>query len=394
MNVQNAEHLEITEGYVGAIHDSDGKQLWGALYYDVSYKGDSEQITYTGKNLLNPATNGWGYITSNGVVDGTTSKQNVLSDYIPVSADTAYTLSINNVEAGQTTRLNFIYYESDQTFISRNGQSSGSSTSRSATTPANCAYMRVFIYKSPDWTDETANSAEFQLEANESATSYEPYVGGIPAPNPDYPQPVNVVTGTQTITLTGGTVSEDYTVGLGSIELCKIGTYQDYIYKANGNWYKHAEVGKEVYDNASSFTLRNTSAGGTKTYAISTPFAYDIKESATGYSNCFTFLGTVNGVSAMYNASYYLNILGFALYYNPTNPTASSVYFNSNKTTAEILAEQNIIFYYQLATATDTQITDTTLVSQLEAVEGFLRRYGYTSSVAGNLPIIIDRDAL
>ena len=39
--------------------------------------------------------------------------------------------------------------------------------------------------------------------ASETNPDYEPYCGGIPSPNPDYPQDVNVVTGEQTVTVTG-----------------------------------------------------------------------------------------------------------------------------------------------------------------------------------------------
>ena len=40
---------------------------------------------------------------------------------------------------------------------------------------------------------------------------YEPYVGGVPAPNPDYPQDINVVTGRQVVTVN----SDDYEINLG-----------------------------------------------------------------------------------------------------------------------------------------------------------------------------------
>ena len=42
-----------------------------------------------------------------------------------------------------------------------------------------------------------------QLEAGSTATSYEPYVGGTPSPNPDYPQQIQTVTGLQTVEIQG-----------------------------------------------------------------------------------------------------------------------------------------------------------------------------------------------
>lgn len=47
--------------------------------------------------------------------------------------------------------------------------------------------------------------------------------------------------------------------------------------------------------------------------------------------------------------------------------------------------------YYALSTPTDTQITDSPLIAQLDAVHEWLTRYGYNATVTGNLPIIIDR---
>ena len=55
--------------------------------------------------------------------------------------------------------------------------------------------------------------------------------------------PVQNVAGVQTITLTDGIInSNSYTVDLGSIELCKIGDMQDYIYEQNGSFFLHKEI--------------------------------------------------------------------------------------------------------------------------------------------------------
>ena len=48
---------------------------------------------------------------------------------------------------------------------------------------------------------DTMNCGKVQLEKGSSATSFEPYVGGIPSPSPRYPQPVNVVSGSNQITI-------------------------------------------------------------------------------------------------------------------------------------------------------------------------------------------------
>ena len=401
-NVQNAKALTISEGDVKTIHDSNDQLLWGAVGYSTKYDGDTYQYTTTGKNLWGgstfspePAPSG---ATVSYLSDGSMTVTGTVSASI-WSMSTAYAYANNRMIQLNAGTYTFyvdggIYAQLIGVNTDGTGEaalktiSSGEGEETITLTGTKLVYPRARLDVG------TSNvTVRFMIASGDGTIAYEPYTAG-PSPNPDYPQSISVVTGTQTITLSDGTNTEDFTVSLGSEELCKIGDYQDYIYKTNGNWYKHAEVGKEVYDNASSFTLRNTSAAGTKTYAINTPFAYKISASATGFSNCFTFFGTITGVSVMYNASFYLDKLGFALYYNTTNPDALNVYFNTDKTTAEILAEQNIVFYYQLATPTDTQITDTTLIGQLDAIEEWLTRYGYTATVSGSLPLIINQTTL
>jgi len=52
---------------------------------------------------------------------------------------------------------------------------------------------------------DTFNNAVFQIQLEKGGqyTSFEPYVGGTPAPNPSYPQSISTVTGAQTVGVTG-----------------------------------------------------------------------------------------------------------------------------------------------------------------------------------------------
>ena len=47
---------------------------------------------------------------------------------------------------------------------------------------------------------------------------------------------------------------QNYPISLGDIELCKIGNYQDYIYKENGNWYKYEAIGKTLINDILNFS--------------------------------------------------------------------------------------------------------------------------------------------
>ena len=402
MNVQDAEHLEIPEGYVGAIHDSDGKQLWGALYYDVSYKGDTEQTTYIGKNQINNSsldavysnvgTTSWTFSALPTGLSVTCQSNQQGTPWIllklPVDLTTYSGKTIRMSAEWDGNGVCGIYRTNadGSTRVLGAGVSSSGSTA-TYTVPndvSNAPYLGYSVGVSDyTGTPTTVDFTNLILTIDESDMRYEPYVGGIPSPNPDYPQDVNVVTGTQTVTLTGGTVSEDYTVDLGSIELCKIGDNQDYIYKSNGNWYKHAEVEKGMLD--SSLGGFNSTFNWFYTSFSSLDLPAPVNNGRI-LSNYFTESTTttmqtnkhLDGVCAV-NSNTHIIIRDDAF----STASEYQTWIGSHATK----------FYYALATATDTQITDTTLVSQLDAVEEFLRRYGYTLSVAGNLPLIIDRDA-
>lgn len=108
--------------------------------------------------------------------------------------------------------------------------------------------------------------------------------------------------------------SSSYPLTLGSIELNKIGTYQDYFYKDNGNWYLHKEIGKETDTSGSTGITIN-----------------DMVNNGSIYSY---YGGSVSGKTITYDSA---------------------------------ISDTNTILY-QKATATDTPVTDTTLINQLEAI--------------------------
>jgi hypothetical protein len=200
-------------------------------------------------------------------------------------------------------------------------------------------------------------------------------------PTPDTPIPVQTVTGEQTVTISDGVDSEDFTISLGSIELCKIGDYQDYIYKSGDDWYVHKECSKytftgnetgQIYSPTSTYTEARFygnygEIGPTSNKAtISTKFAY--------LNN-----NRVVVISGYNSNNWYVRIPSS---FNVTTLEEMRTYVTNNTT------------YYPLATPTDTQITDSTLIGQLNAVHEWLTRYGYNATVTGNLPIIINKTNL
>lgn len=375
--------------------------------------GDTFQQTYSGKNLYNsPDRSQTRYdvtaaIANNRVtINGTAIRNNFGGTYfnlngtdnananyynydnttsgITLAAGT-YTLSLNNVTGSYTTPslvqmfVCAVYSGSYPistlaTITLTNDQTSATFTIAEQTTVK--IQFRVQVSTDTSVAVPVFNNYSFdlQLESGSTATTYEPYVGGTASPNPDYPQAIQVVTGTQTVTISDGINSQDYTVNLGSLELAKIGTYQDYIYKSGGDWYVHKEFGKIILNGSEGYV--RPFRDKTNTYVVGiTDGTADAKWTSSGYVNN---MKSPNFISYSFNYLYDLNndVEGMCLDTKNLFPTApfciallksrlSEVSFNGVKAW---LASHNTTIYYQLNTPTDTQITDTTLISQLDAI--------------------------
>jgi len=160
------------------------------------------------------------------------------------------------------------------------------------------------------------------------------------------------------------TFSVDMTIGdqyisENPIELCKIGTYQDYIYKQNNKWYVHKEIGKLVLNGSETWTDFFSTSGFYRT----TPAVLALNET-----------GTVNGISNYYQCTTRNEIRGLS----PTSNNKFSIYGSelvlvntAISTVADFqtwLSTHNTVIYYILNTATDTIINDVNLIYQLEDI--------------------------
>ena len=361
MDMQDVSNLVIPEGEVRAIHDEENRLLWGRLNYNTRYMGniiqdgaptpDSPQnvnvvtgtqtVNVMGKNLCydiqRPTTNSIRFFFSKALSSSTITISTALnvataSNTISLWVDNS---NIGNIgtfsgSAGETISRTFTFTASQMSAIQ-----SGSE-------------ICLQLYKSnagftlPTWA---------QIELGSPATAYEPYQ------------------------------SQSYTVNLGSTELCKLGTHQDYIYKSGNDWYVHKAIGKTVLDGSEDWFKSGTSAidrfGVPNTYFG----GVTSMSSSTTISDHFVYnSGAIYGTYHISGANVYFD-------YTPNGTTTKNqwvAWLSSNHTTV----------YYVVGTPTDTKITDATLIAQLDAVHQFLTRYGYNGAVSGNLPIIIDRTNL
>lgn len=174
-----------------------------APFVDVRPKGDTEQTTYTGKNLLLATSTGspvYGILATNNS-DGTvtlsgTGTENAVAPFSDTTLDLpagTYTLSLTESLPVRTLLRDVV--SATNTWVIEPGE-----TSVTATTAATTKIRLWFYLANGVAMNQTVG---FQLEAGETASAFEPYVGGTAAPNPDYPQEIKMVTGEQTITVAG-----------------------------------------------------------------------------------------------------------------------------------------------------------------------------------------------
>ena len=205
-------------------------------------------------------------------------------------------------------------------------------------------------------------------------------------PTPDTPIPVNVVTGDNSITISNNdnTQSQTYPINLGSIELCKIGDYQDYLYKENGKWYKYGAIGKVVLD-------------GSENWRTNASWNY------TNTNNYYTNLGSSNDNLLSNHFTYEAGAYGLDTNGIMQRIWTTNLLVRINKSLASDvsafttwLSTHNTTVYYVLNTPTITEITDTTLIEQLDNLE---KAYSYDtqtniSQTNQDKPFIISYEAI
>ena len=163
-----------------------------------------------------------------------------------------------------------------------------------------------------------------------------------------------------------------YRADLDSLELCKIGTYRDYVYKSNNKWYKHTVIGKVVLDNNSNIRIQDIITTNNK---LIWRYSNVIDMAGTGtrsniYSNYFVGNTNVYGANDLIGA-----------YVNSSNQTnfamlLSSIGATTSSTTAEILvmlktwlSTHTVLLYYPLTEPIEEEITNENLIAQLEELQ-------------------------
>ena len=296
------------------------------------YQGNTYNIDLPVKNLfdISKITENT-YLSSDGAT-GTSSASN-LSDYIQILPSKPCTISYT-----YTTLLNpsvraYCWYTESKTYINGNNYNPANAPV-TLTAPSNAKYIR-FAYDK--------NCTNIQLQQSSKATPY----------------------------------------GTTPIELCKIGNYQDYIYKEDGSWYLHKEIGKVVLDGSESWSVVQLRTN-TSLFSLSVDKMVDIGNVVGSdlFSNYFTAKDVYN--RDVEGTEQIRKILFISI------ATSDLATFKT------WLGTHITNVYYILATPTNTEITYQPLIDQLNLLEKAMSKDGQTniSQVNNDLPFIISASAL
>lgn len=196
-----------------------------------------------------------------------------------------------------------------------------------------------------------------------------------------------------------------YPINLGNLELCKIGDYKDFPFKAvngdeyydtltneqkalltYGTWYKHAEIGKVVLDGSEEYTQYSTT---TKFFTILNDALF-----ASGINIlCDKYAGKTSGSGGDSYDNYTTWLQDTSTY--------KRLYFRNDNCSSvsdfeDVMQTEQPEIYYPLATSTNEEITDTNLINQLNAIKYALAYKDQTniSQVNDEQPFIIDYETL
>jgi hypothetical protein len=371
-------------------------------------RGATSQASYTGKNrikLADNTTSGNGLTVS--VQDDVVTINGTASGILNITALT-YNLAgmggtkpavsiipISGSWTGGAIGVSLRNSSNSQVFFQQERYNGGSFNANTLTESAITDTDHAYAFAGAT---TVFNNFKFRMMLTSSATietDYEPYVGGTPSPNPDYPQPIRTVTGTQTITING----TNYTLDLGSIELNDLGNgYQDGIAFDGAGWKLRKTIASQTFDGSDTDISAQgwfNSSETTNTLQVAALNIIDLGASFVGHSKSkMTHFEFIADGATMSNGKFKM--------VNNSNGAVNHIRLALSKTiAANLSAAQAWIatnkprVYYKLKTPTDTTITDANLIAQLEAIKTALAAGGPVSITpsGSNLAAIIDAPA-
>ena len=313
------------------------------------YKSNTYEVNL-GKNLLNYSTLNYGYVNNIGTVTPVHEQGEMYSEFIKVQPNTTYTFKIFETGSAYDNWIGIGEYTANNlsSFIQRITMTTATQNYYTFTTSATTQYIVASARN-------LENATKVQLEKGSQATSYSPYFT--------------------------------------PIELNKIGTYQDKIYKDNGKWYVEKQIGKVVLDGSETYTSGSTNTSGVyriRTTAIAslikTPSSAGVNGNAV--SNYFGITTANQNYQCV--QGFAVETSGALVFYDSSGNTQTTSVFTT------WLSTHNTEVLYVLKTPTYTEITNTELIEDLETIYTAKSQEGTTniSITSEDLEMILNVSAL
>ena len=276
--------------------------------------------TVTGKNLFDKDNCISGsYLSNLGQLLGSSVFN--ITEYIPVIPNAEYTIS-GITSSGSNP--SYCFYDKGKNFISGETHK-GYLGEKTITIPANCYYFRDSI--------NNVDIDTYQLEKSATPTSYEEYK------------------------------SNSLTINLQGNELCSIGDVKDELVVENGRAKIIKRIGKVVLDGSENYWFMDKELTNTVRFYTSEILANKAKQAQPILSNYFVTATSINNINNDDSESAYV--------LNRTQPAIriNKSIANTLVTFKTWLSTHNVEVYYVLETPIDIEITDPTLLAQLNALE-------------------------
>lgn len=291
------------------------------------YQTQNYIINLVGKNLFDKnnmkVLNG--YLWSNEMVLKDSFADRIF--YLPCQPNTTYTISrsVLTTSFRVATYNNIIPTVTSErvAYTCYNEINNDNGETITITTQSDSKYLLVLYANTTNDNNIEESLATIQIEKGSTATTFEPYMT--------------------------------------PLELCKIGDYQDYIFRNDNKWYKHNAIGKVVLDDSYGWTRETNASWICPRFTCTTLPNLGTTVNNTTFKNTFSNYSKYNGTS--YTATKNSHLLR---YVNNTNRIDCMFELASVEELKALLAVTPMVIYYPLITPTETQITDTTLIQQLD----------------------------
>lgn len=296
-----------------------------------------QTVTVASVNLFDKSTIVSGYLNASG--DILANPDWYYSDYIPVIPGESYTISGFSVDAIAPHEC---FYDANKSFVSSIAHKRGTTT---IVVPDGCYYIRLNLFYRLSTGDDEPSRCQF--EKGTTATFYTDYY------------------------------RKSYQIDLGDIQLRKLRyAYGDRIYYDDG-WKLRTVINKKVI-NGSETTIDRT---GANVFRFTQLLNNSADKAVVGYGLCDHFI--YNSVQT--NVTGTITVGEFAIQ-NGDHPFFKiSTLIDTVADCRAWFAEHNTAIYYPLVNARTTEIADTNLIAQLEAIRSDrLGRGNFTIEIDSN----------